>query len=103
MTITLIAVVILFLVCQTPSAVQLIATMEYNRGPNKPPKYILGELFLATISSSVVCRADHYFCNFDEDSIGAFSNRKKLAKFILKSLNSPKSKLKIFISNCSSE
>lgn len=48
-TITLIAVVILFLVCQTPSAIQLLWTIDYDKGDHKSPNLILGksiELFV---------------------------------------------------------
>lgn len=42
-TITLIAVVILFLLCQTPSAIQLLWTIDYDKGDHKPPNLILGK------------------------------------------------------------
>lgn len=42
-TITLIAVVILFLVCQTPSAIQLLWTIDYDKGDHKSPNLILGK------------------------------------------------------------
>lgn len=43
-TITLIAVVILFLLCQTPSAIQLLWTIDYDKGDHKSPNLILGKL-----------------------------------------------------------
>lgn len=43
-TITLIAVVILFLVCQSPSAIQLLVTIKYDKSDHQPPNLTLGKL-----------------------------------------------------------